>query len=163
TRRMEVELPTGTLKRLVIPVFSATRGYSSWDVRLLDERGKVRSEQINLRPTKQLASNTPLIGALPRTATGMPVLHTSAQPHTELQPASARLQLSIFPDNPLVLEGLSALYLNSDRALELGGNQVNALLHWLNAGGHLIIGVEQISDVASTPWLKGLFPCDIND
>src|SRR5437773_7275572 len=31
TRRVQVELPTGTLKRLVIPVFSTTRGYSSWD------------------------------------------------------------------------------------------------------------------------------------
>src|SRR6266478_1291644 len=45
-QKVEVELPTGTLKRLVIPVFSATRGFNtSWDVRLLDERGKVRYEQ----------------------------------------------------------------------------------------------------------------------
>ena len=38
-RREVVELPTGTLKRLVIPVFSSARYRSSWDARLLDERG----------------------------------------------------------------------------------------------------------------------------
>src|SRR5215467_10405482 len=53
TRRIQVELPTGTLKRFVIPVFSPTRGYSSWDIRLLDEHGKVRAEQPGLRPRKQ--------------------------------------------------------------------------------------------------------------
>src|SRR5438105_4784007 len=42
TIRMPVELPTGTLKRLVLPVFSSTRGYTSWDLRLLDERGRIR-------------------------------------------------------------------------------------------------------------------------
>ena len=45
TRRAVVELPTGTLKRFVIPVFSTTGGFGTWDVRLLDERGKVRAEQ----------------------------------------------------------------------------------------------------------------------
>src|SRR5580704_16369741 len=49
TRRVVVELPTGTLKRLTIPVFSTTRGYSSWDARLYDERGKLRGEQTGLR------------------------------------------------------------------------------------------------------------------
>src|SRR5581483_643001 len=39
-----IELPTSTLKRFVLPVFSNGRGYATWDVRLLDERGKVRSE-----------------------------------------------------------------------------------------------------------------------
>src|SRR2546423_7106528 len=45
TRRIVVELPTGTLKRFTIPVFSSSRSYSTWDIRLLDERGKVRAEQ----------------------------------------------------------------------------------------------------------------------
>src|SRR5437588_9890156 len=48
-QRAEVELPTGTLKRLTIPVFSTTsRSNASWDVRLLDARGKVRGEQNGL-------------------------------------------------------------------------------------------------------------------
>src|SRR5438552_12245110 len=46
TRRVTVELPTGTLKRFVLPVFSSTaQSYSRWDVRLYDERGRVRAEQ----------------------------------------------------------------------------------------------------------------------
>src|SRR5712672_1961828 len=63
TLREVVELPTGTLKRVVLPVFSMTRNYSSWDVRLLDERGRVRADQLNLRPRKQIGANVPLIGA----------------------------------------------------------------------------------------------------
>src|SRR5882724_11220640 len=35
TRRLVVELPTGTLKRIAIPVFSSARYQSSWDFRLL--------------------------------------------------------------------------------------------------------------------------------
>ncbi|HPC62342.1 MAG TPA: hypothetical protein PKX23_16900, partial [Verrucomicrobiota bacterium] len=33
TYRVKVELPTGTGKRLVVPVFSSTRGFASWDAR----------------------------------------------------------------------------------------------------------------------------------
>ena len=128
-QKVEVELPTGTLKRIVIPVFSATRGFNtSWDVRLLDERGKVRSEQPGLRANKNVASRTPLIGALARTPGGAPVIRPIAPQNSELQPTSARLQPSIFPDNALVLEGLHALYLNSEKATELKENQVRALM-----------------------------------
>ena len=38
TQRLPVELPTGTLKRVVIPAFAASRYQTLWDVRLLDER-----------------------------------------------------------------------------------------------------------------------------
>src|SRR5262245_39459209 len=124
--RLSVELPTGTLKRLAIPVFSATRGYVSWDVRLLDERGKTRSEQLGLRPRKQAARGTRLMGALCRSSGGTPVLQQPlSQTAPEFAPAAARLLPSIFPDNPLVLEGLDSLYLNSERASDLTKPQVN--------------------------------------
>lgn len=163
TRRLEVELPTGTLKRLVIPVFSATRGYSSWDVRLFDERGKVRAEQTGLQPRKQIASDAPLLAGMARTPGGMPSIKPILQPDAEQAPATARLLPLIFPDNPLVLEGIHALYLNSEKATELGVTQVRALLAWLNAGGNLIVGVEQISEITATPWLDDLFPCELKD
>ena len=41
--------------------------------------------------------------------------------------------------------------------------QVNALLAWLHGGGHLIVGVEQISDITATPWLRSVLPCELND
>src|SRR6267142_2300496 len=128
TRRVTVELPTGTLKRLTIPVFSTTRGYSSWDARLYDERGKLRGEQTGLRPRKSITTETTLLGALSRTPSGTPSLQPILPQQTELQPASARLMTSIFPDNPLVLEGMGALYLNSEKAPELKENQVKALM-----------------------------------
>jgi hypothetical protein len=70
---------------------------------------------------------------------------------------------TIFPDNPIVLEGMGSLYLNSERATDLTVSQVNALLAWLHEGGHLIIAVEQPSDITASPWLKGIFPCDVRD
>lgn len=163
TRRVVVELPTGTLKRLVIPVFSTARYQSSWDFRLLDERGRTRGEQQGMRPRKQLASGTLIVAALPRTPTGIPVLRTTQAAEAELQPSTARLQSSLVPDNPLVFEGMNALYLNTEKATELSEQQVAALLAWLNLGGHLILGIEQITDVNATPWLRSLVPCDLTD
>src|SRR5436309_9498032 len=85
--KVEVELPTGTLKRLLIPVFSTTRGFNSrWDVRLVDERGKLRAEQIGLRANKNLAARTPLIGALARTPSGAPVIRPIVAPNSQQNP-----------------------------------------------------------------------------
>ncbi|WP_150107564.1 hypothetical protein [Pedosphaera parvula] len=165
-RSVTVELPTGTLKRLVIPVFSTTRyvNQAVWDVRLLDQRGKVQAQQTSVRSKKQVAAGTTIMGALPRTASGMPIIRQGSSASTlEIQPASARLQTSILPDNPLTLEGMDCFYLNSEKAIELTVNQVDALLAWLNLGGHLIVGVEQIADVNGTPWLKKIMPCDVSD
>jgi hypothetical protein len=163
TLRMAVELPTGTLKRLVFPVFSTGRGYSTWDLRLLDERGQVRAEQLAQRARRQLARGTPLLGAVPRTPGGSPLIKPILAQGSDLQPGTARLLPSLFPDNPLVLEGLTCLYLNSERAADLSSAQVEALLGWLNAGGHLIVAVEQPSDISASPWLRNIFPCDVRD
>src|ERR1017187_5399059 len=163
TRRAVVELPTGTLKRFVIPVFSTSSGLSSWDVRLLDERGKVRGEQTSLRPKRQIAAGTPLLGAVVRTPAGTPTFRPILTQQAEFQPAAARLLPSIFPDNPVVLEGLSCIYLSSEKAADLTVNQVKALFDWLNGGGHLIVGVEQISEITATPWLRSVLPCALND
>lgn len=159
--RSAVELPTGTLKRIVIPVFSTTRGYSSWDIRLLDERGKVRAEQLAVRPRKQVSAKTPILGALPRTPAGTPPIRPILPQNPELQPAAARFQTPVFPDNPLALEGMDLLYLNSEKAIDLRPSQVNAVQTWVRAGGHLVVAVEQVTDVNSLPWLKALLPCDL--
>ena len=163
TRRAVIELPTGTLKRFVIPVFAAAGTFGSWDVRLLDERGKLRAEQTGLRAKRQIASYAPMVGALARTPGGMPVIRPILPQDAVLQPGSARFLPTVFPDNPVVLEGLDCLYLNSEKALDLKVGQVNALFAWLNGGGHLIVGVEQIADISATPWLRNLLPCALND
>jgi len=160
TQQMPVELPTGTLKRIVIPAFTSGRYPSLWNVRLVDDRGKVRAEQTALRPRRQIGWEIPLIGSLSRTASGAPVIQTIARDQADAQPATARFQPDIFPDNPLVLEGLDSLYLSTEVAAKLRVSQVNALLGWMNAGGHLIVSVEQTSDVTASPWLKSVLPCD---
>jgi hypothetical protein len=169
TLREVVELPTGTLKRVVIPVFSTTRNYSSWEVLLLDERGRKRSEQTGLRARKQIASSTPLIGGLPRTPGGMPSFRpgtsdqTQSSSQSEWQPTAARFLAPIFPDNPIVLEGMGSFYLNSEKAIDLRDPQVEALLAWLHGGGHLIVAIEQVSDITAVPWLQKLLPCELKD
>ncbi len=161
-RRVTVELPTGTLKRLVIPAFSTARYAGSWDVRLFDDHGHLHAEQqVNVPSGKQRASGSIVVGAITRTANGVPVIRPVTARDQQVQPVVARIATAILPDNPLVFEGMDAIYLNSEKAPDLNVNQVNALLAWLNAGGHLIVAVEQISDVNATPWLRAIVPCDL--
>jgi hypothetical protein len=156
--RLPIELPTGTTKRVVLPTFASSRFPSIWDVRLRDARGKVRAESVGVRPQRQLGWETQIIGALPRTAAGMVSVRSIKRNQPDLQPAAVRFQPEMFPDNPLVLEGLDALYLNSETAVKLRAGQANALLGWLNAGGHLIVSIEQLADVTGVPWLRGVLP-----
>lgn len=162
TRRVVLELPTNTRKRFVIPVFSAQGQYASWDARLLDERGKVRAERLAVRAKMDVSSKSPMFGALPRTFAGLPTLPEVKAKQNPIQPIVARLQVEFFPDNPIALEGLDTLYLNSEKALDLKANQVAALLAWVHAGGHLIVGVEQPTDVNAMLWMRNLLPCDLS-
>ena len=159
TRQVALELPTNTRKRFVIPVFASSR-YASWDARLIDIRGKVRAEKTSMRP-KDLAWASVLLGAVPRSFGGLPTFPDIKQNRAEMQPRVSRIQLEQFPDNPIALEGLTALYLNSEKALELKANQIDALRAWVYSGGHLIVAVEQITDVNATPWLRQLLPIDL--
>ncbi len=163
TRRMLVELPTNTRKRFAVPAFSGAASYSTWEARLLDERGKVRgTERTGLRP-RFLAGDSILLGATPRTFGGLPKLPElkNNNNRSPMQPLVARLPVEQYPDTPIALESLDAVYLNSEKALELKINQAAALLAWLHEGGHLIIGVEQPSDINATPWLRPLLPFEL--
>lgn len=163
TQRLPIELPTGTTKRVVIPTFSPSRYPTPMDVQLIDSRGKVRGELLGARPQRQIGWETKLIGSLPRTAAGTVALCSTKRDQPDIQPASARFQPAMFPDNPLVLEGLDAIYLNSETAVALRSSQANALIAWMNAGGHLIVAIEQVSDVSGVPWLRNLLPCEPQD
>ena len=159
-RRVPLELPTNTRKRVVVPVFSSSR-YATWNFRLVDDKDKVRAEDLNKRPRKQTAWEIPMVGALARSVSGVPILPQIKPNQQELQPLPARLQPALFPDNPIALEGLTTLYLNSETALELKVAQRDALLAWLNGGGHLVVSIEQIADLGASPWLEDLLPCEL--
>lgn len=157
-RQVPIELPTNTKKRLTIPIFATGSRFNpqqDWLVRLVDRKGRLIVERG--AQSRQLPAETRLIGALSRALAGTPVL-------PETGPAVvARLQPDVFPDNPLTLESMDALYLNSERALNLQINQIAAILAWLRHGGHLILAVEQVNDVNATPWLRELLPCDLSE
>lgn len=160
-RQVPVELPTNTRKRIVIPMF-ASSGYNQaqWSAFLIDSSGKVRQKQENI-PSKLVVWNSFLLGAMPRTFGGLPVLPDVQKNRSERRPEVGRIQPEHFPDNPIALEGLNALYLNSEKLIDFTAPQVTALLGWVRGGGHLIIGVEQNGDINSTPWLKQFVPMEL--
>lgn len=164
-REVPVELPTNTRKRIVIPMFAsgARFGNNEWHGRLLTASGgKVIQERRNI-PTTFVAWESVLMGALPRNFGGSPVFPEMKQNRADMKPEVARFTVDQFPDNPITLEGLNAIYLNSEKAPDLKVTQVTALLGWVRSGGHLVVSAEQISDVNATPWLKQFLPMDFTD
>lgn len=157
-----VELPTNTRKRLVVPMFCSSSGFLALDARLKDAKGKVRAENLGVRlsPT---GWESFVMGAIPESFSGMPVFPKPGnQDRSEYRPVVTRMMTEFFPDNPIALEGLNALYLSSRRALELKEPQVEALLAWVHFGGHLIVSVDQPADVTATAWLRDVLPARVS-
>ena len=161
-RRIPIELPTNTRKRLVVPMFaSGGRTSGQWDARLYDTSHKLRSERGGIQ-VRSLDWQTVMLGALPRSFAGTPSFPKIKAARPELQPAVVRFQQEQFPDNPIALEGLDALYINSEKIISLPAPQLEALLAWVRGGGHLILAVEQVSDITGTSWLQQFLPVDVS-
>jgi hypothetical protein len=156
-RTITVELPRGTTKRLEIPIHGSGPYRSQWHARLVDERGRVRATA-NAQPRRRMPWNASLIGSLARTVASGPALPRSLGSQEDSQAVVVRLVPDLFPQNPLLLESLETIYLNSQRAVELKAPQVNALIAWMYGGGTLVVTVEQTGDLAGAPWLARLLP-----
>ncbi len=161
-REIPVELPTNTRKRIVIPMFASGGRYGSpqWNGRLT---GGGRKPEERTVTTGTVAWESTILGALPRNFGGSPTFPEMKQNRADLKPEVARFTVDTFPDNPITLEGLNGLYLNSEKAVDLRVPQVTALLGWVRAGGHLIVAAEQISDINGIPWLKQFLPMELTD
>lgn len=160
-RRIPIELPNNTRKRFAIPMFCSGSRFMQWNARLLDDKERVQAERSNLQP-RLIAWETIMLGAMPRTFAGMPTFPEVRSNRPELKPHVARLLADQFPDNAIALEGIEYIYLNSEKALELKVNQIAALLAWLHNGGHLVVSVEQLTDINATPWLQQLLPAQLS-
>ncbi len=159
TRRMKIELPTNTRKRFSFPVFAGASRYATWEARLLDSRGRLQAERPDIR-AQDIACESYLLGGLAQSFAGLPSLPESPSGRKP-QARVARMTVEQFPDSPIALEGLSALYINAEKALEMKVPQTKALLAWVRGGGELVVGVEQAQDVTSTPWLRELLPVEL--
>lgn len=159
TRRISVELPTNTRKRFVIPAFASGTSLTVAG-KLLDERGKTLAE-LELPQSRAASREVPLLGSLSRTFGGRPLLPQIGNNRTGNRLETARLLPEQFPSDAISLEGLTAIYLNSSRALELSPDQVNALQVWVRSGGHLILAAESPQDVKASPWLNELAPMTV--
>ncbi len=160
-RRVNFELPSGTKKRFTVPVFCSRRYNMSVDARLLTEKGRVIARQLGLKPWIHVDWQSPLLASLPKSHGGAALLPEIQNNKSQYVPAATRLSVDSFPENPIALEGISMLYLHSARALDLKQPQYSALLAWMHAGGHLVLGIEQPADVNALPWLAGLLPCTL--
>ena len=154
--RFDVELATNTRKRFTLAVFADTN--AGWTAKLKNGR-KTVAEHDELK----LDSSDPatiLVGALSSQQAGGPLLpktrFKNKWENDRFTPRVAHMQLDTFPDDPIALSGLHALYLNSARAINLRTEQTAALSTWVLGGGHLILAVDQPGDVTSTPWLSSL-------
>jgi hypothetical protein len=164
-RRVPVELPTNTRKRIVIPIFAsaAVRSTIEWTGKLLPENGGKAIQERQGISTTVVSWDTTLMGALPKNFGGSPVFPELKGNRPELKPIVSRMTLDQFPDNPITLEGLNVLYLNSEKAPELKANQVTALLAWVRGGGHLIVATDEVGDINATPWLKQFLPMELTE
>jgi hypothetical protein len=155
-QQIPIDLPNNTRKRLTVARFCGSASGFELSARLLDEKGKVRAESPRTQ-VRVVGSEVALVGAMPGAYAGMPALpEVKGQPEGAL--AVARLDAGFFPDDPLQLEALNAIYLNTARALELKEPQSAALLTWLHLGGHLVVVIDQTADLAALPWLRGFLP-----
>ena len=160
TRRLQVELPTGTLKRVTVPVFVPNRSSLEWNIRLRDSEGRVLAEHKEVRTRAQVSSRAVLVGSIARTSAGAPRLRRG-RTDSPLANAAAEIQPSVFADHPLALQGMTSFYLNSQRAGELKPVQIEALMLWLRNGGRLVVAFESITDLDQAPWLANLVPCKL--
>ena len=156
-RQLILELPTNTRKRFSIPVFNTSGRFSRWDARLIDSGGKVRAEKLAIR-TKDATLESVVMGAIPRSFTTGPIFPAVTVAQPEMVPPVVRINPEQLPENPIALDGLSVLYLNSERAADLNPAQVGALKSWINSGGNLILAIEQLSDVGPGTWLQSVLP-----
>ncbi len=155
-RLMQVELPRGTTKRFTVPVFSSVTWNPTWFATLLDERRRVRAKADGSNIRRFNGALLPVVAGVTRTPPTLPEIKSRQD---NMRPLFGRFQPALVPDNPLAFDGLDALYLASERALELKAGQVSAILSWLHAGGHLIISIEQPGHLAGPgAWLAELLP-----
>ena len=160
--RVPIELPSGTTKRVIVPLFASSANFAGMDVRLLNENGKVVAERLGAGLTT-FAPESVIMGTLPgqaQSAPGFPEANSNRS-SADVRPLAARLDPGLFPDNALALEGLNSLYLNSRRALELKEPQIAALQSWVASGGHVIVAIESATDVTATAWLSELLPARV--
>ena len=154
--RYKIELPNNTRKRLSIPVFNNSN--YRWNAKLLND-GKVVSKNDNLR-IDSIPWFSKLFAAVSDQQSSGPVLPETRfknnNANRRFSPVVVNIQADIFPDNPVTLHGLSSLYLNSKRAINFRAEQASAVSIWVRSGGHLILGVDQPSDITGTPWLREL-------
>ena len=151
-----IELPNNTRKRLSIPVFNNSS--YRWNAKLLND-GKVVSKNDNLR-IDSIPWFSKLFAAVSGQQSSGPILPETCfknnNANRRFSPGVVNIQADIFPDNPVTLHGLSSLYLNSKRAINFRAEQASAVSIWVRSGGHLILGVDQPSDITGTPWLREL-------
>lgn len=156
--RVPIELPPNTTKRISLPVFAHNSYPTGWSAELREGGGRLASTRPN--GILMVPESIPLVGSLPQSAKGGPTFPGATRQNQQqyLSPVVRELQIATFPDSKLALQGLDTLYLHSSRADEFEAPQIEALLGWINSGGHLVVAMDQAQDLTAAPWLQRILP-----
>lgn len=162
TVRIPIELPTNTRKIFTSSLFCPTAGNHFISARLLDSRGKIRDERPGLKLDVATWEGV-VLGSMPGVFSGAPAFPDTGRSTDDLISLAPRLSPEFFPDNPVALEALNSLYLNTSTALKLKPPQIEALLSWMHSGGHLIVAVDQAPDLNALSWLRLELPAKLGE
>ena len=161
-RRLQTTRPRGTSDRHAkAHVHSGVRDAFAILVRAIGARPQSHRRTRDAASAQRFAGRDADRCRDSRSVGGVPTFPPIHSGNSDLQPVAARLQPEMFPDNPLALEGINFIYLNSEKALALDVPRAQALMAWLQRGGHLVVAVEQASDINGNPWLRDLMPCKL--
>jgi hypothetical protein len=131
--RLQVDLPSGAKKELVVYVFVPSYAYEA-EVSFYSgqQRQATQKLQINLQTV-----NDRLVGIAAETASSFNLLNLVDPPNGDS--STAEIQLQKLPDFGLALESLDAILISDVDSGELSKSQVQALTAWVTGGGRLML------------------------
>lgn len=157
SQSIPIELPTNTRKRVVMPVYYQGGNIYNWVAELVTASGDVLEERSQFSGQQEVTPSGFVLGSVSRSISGQPELPEEPARSPYL-PLVGRVLAEHFPDQPLSLEGLNAIYLHAAAADKMEIPQARALNAWLAQGGHLIVAMDEPAEVTAVPWLGSLMP-----
>lgn len=157
SQSIPIELPTNTRKRVVMPVYYQGGNIYNWVAELVTTSGDVVEERSQFSGQQEVTPSGFVLGSVSRNISGQPDLPKEPD-RSPFLPLVGRIMTEHFPDQPLALEGLNAIYLHAAAAGKMEIPQARALNAWLAQGGHLIVAIDEPAEITAVPWLGSLIP-----
>lgn len=161
-----VEIPVGTRKRIQIPFHVSPMRSTMMTAELMDSSGKslALSERFNLQlipwpasvflsvSDQSLRKFSPPPGLMNRPIQGNAPSRSGSQ--SQFIGDFFNIREFELPDSSLLLSGVSGIHLESSILSRLNPLQIQALMSWVENGGHLVLSLAQPAELTSHPILN---------